>query len=334
MSFSVVIPVRNEEANIRNVLSDLQTQTFDKSRFEVIVVDDFSTDSTWSILSEVRDNTSLDLKIAGLKDPSTHGKKNALTSGIAEAKHEVILTTDADCRLHERWIDSYAKAFSSQTQIVAGPVALEGQGVFAEMQITEFVGLIAFGGVTLSSNNPSMCSGANLGFKKKAFIEVGGYEGNIGIPSGDDEFLLYDIIKRYPRSGRFLKSESATVTTKTQPTFQQFLNQRSRWISKWKHNKNWKLRLTAVLFFIDYLLFLTVVTGTIFGYFHATFMGVIIASRFLANYILLKKVSNFLGHSIVLKPLLLLQVLYPFHVLVMGLQSMFGGYTWKGRKYG
>ncbi len=333
-SFSVIIPVRNEEENIRNVLSDLQKQTFDKNQFEVIVVDDFSTDATGSIVTEIKEGTDLNLRILSLDNPMIHGKKNALTKGVKAAKHKIILTTDADCRMNEKWIESYEYAFSPGTQIVAGPVSLVGQGLFADMQMTEFAGLIAFGGVTLTSNNPSMCSGANLGFRKDAFEEVGGYQGNIELPSGDDEFLLYDVIKKYPKSGRFLKSAYGTVKTKTQPTFEQFRNQRSRWISKWKYNKNWKLRLTAILFFVDYLLFLTAITGTIFGYFPPIFLGVIFVSRLLANYILLKQVSNFLDHRNVFKPLLLLQILYPFHVLIMGLQSIFGGYTWKGRKYG
>lgn len=333
-TFSVVIPVRNEDANIRAILGDLENQTIDKIKFEVIVVDDFSTDDTNKKVKELIESLDLNLKIVSLNDPTIHGKKNALTRGIREAKNEIILTTDADCRMGERWIESYEYAFAKETQIVAGPVALEGKGLFADMQMTEFAGLIGFGGVTLSSNNASMCSGANLGFRKEAFEEVGGYQGNIEIPSGDDEFLLYDIVKIYPGSGRFLKSVFGTVRTKTQPTFESFRNQRSRWTSKWKYNKNWKLRLTAVLFFMDYLLFLIAVVGTIFDHFSLAYLIILFVLRLAANFTLLKQVSNFLNHSNVFGPLLLLQLFYPFHVLVMGIRSLFGGYTWKGRSYG
>ncbi|MEP5612371.1 MAG: glycosyltransferase [Cyclobacteriaceae bacterium] len=333
-SFSIIIPVRNEEKNIEKILDDLQNQTIDQSKFEVIVVDDFSTDSTRKILKNLEESIDLNLKILSLSDPAVHGKKNALTMGIKEARNEIILTTDADCRLGERWIESYSYSFTPEVQIVAGPVALEGDSLFSDLQRTEFAGLIGFGGVTLESNNPSMCSGANLAFKKKAFEEVGGYQGNIGIPSGDDEFLLYDIMMKYPKSGRFLKSEFGTVRTKTQPTFGSFWNQRSRWISKWKYNKNWKLRLIAVLIFTDYLLFLLAIVGTVFGYFTIVFLGIIFIIRLAANYSLLKQVSNFLHHSNVLGPLLLLQLFYPVHVLVMGIGSLFSKYTWKGRSYG
>ncbi|MEP1097487.1 MAG: glycosyltransferase [Cyclobacteriaceae bacterium] len=333
-SFSIIIPVRNEEDNIENILDDLHKQTIDKSMFEVIVVDDFSTDSTSKVLRRVAESTDLNLKVLSLNDPTVHGKKNALTRGIMEAGNDIILTTDADCRLGERWIESYIYAFTPETQIVAGPVALAGDGLFSDLQRTEFAGLIGFGGVTIASNNPSMCSGANLGFKKDAFEEVGGYQGNIEIPSGDDEFLLYDIMKKYPKSGRFLKSEYGTVRTRTQPTFESFRNQRSRWISKWKYNKNWKLRLIAVLIFVDYLLFLLAIVGTIFGYFTIAFLGVIFTVRLAANYTLLKQVSNFLNHPNVFAPLLLLQLLYPVHVLVMGIGSLFSKYTWKDRSYG
>jgi cellulose synthase/poly-beta-1,6-N-acetylglucosamine synthase-like glycosyltransferase len=332
-TFSVIIPARNEALCIEEVIRDLQQQTYDKSKYEVIVVDDFSLDKTREKIQELIKSTTIDLKLVPLVDPLQVGKKNALTKGIQVAKNEIILTTDADCRLGDRWIESYSKAFSKNTQIVTGPVLLKGSGFFSKLQMTEFVGLIAFGGVTLSSNNPCMCSGANMGFRKEAFVEVGGYLSNIQIPSGDDEFLLFDIMKRFPQSGRFLKSREGIVITHTQASYTDFLNQRFRWISKWKHNKNWKLQLTAILFFIDYFLILIALIGVIFNAFTFQFFGMLMMLRFLSNYLLLKSTGNFLEHKLIFLPLVLLQIIYPFHVLFMGLLSIFGRYTWKGRKY-
>ena len=50
ISLSVVIPVRNEEANIGNVLDQLSCQTLDPSRYEIIVVDGMSEDRTMEIV--------------------------------------------------------------------------------------------------------------------------------------------------------------------------------------------------------------------------------------------------------------------------------------------
>lgn len=331
--FSVVVPVRNEELNVVSVLRDLERQEFPKDRFEVLVVDDFSEDGTMAAVEQFRASTKLDLKILASQDTHQGGKKHALTRGIQEAKHEIILTTDGDCSMGENWIKSYASVFSNGVQAVAGPVALQGKGMLAALQKIEFAGLMAFGGATLSANNPSMCSGANFGFKKEAFERVGGYSDNIEIPSGDDEFLLYSIIKESPRSGRFLKSRDAIVQTKALQSFGSFFQQRARWVSKWKHNKNWKLRMMAVLFFIDYALFAYAGIASILGTFPIEFFLVLFSLRLLANYTFLKPASRFLGYGNAEGVFILLQIFYPFHVLLMGVVSIFGRYTWKGRKY-
>ncbi len=332
-SFSVVVPVRNEERNIEFVLRDLENQTYQQSHFEIIVVDDFSDDRTADVVMQYAERSPLDLKIIRLENPDEKGKKHALTKGIAEAKHELIITTDADCRLPGTWLESFAKAYNDQINIVAGPVTLQGAGLFSQMQKVEFSGLLAFGAVTLSDNNPSMCSGANLSFRKQAFEEVGGYASNIQIPSGDDEFLLYDIVKKFPNSGKFLKSKDAMVITKTHESSATFFNQRLRWINKWRHNKNWKLRLIAILFFFDYLILVGGLIGTLIGLIPIYVMLSLLVLRLLSDYVLLRKVAAFSNHSRILGPVLILQIFYPFHVLFMGVISIFGNYSWKGRRY-
>lgn len=332
-TFSVVIPVRNEEGNVGSIIEDLQNQKYPLGRYEIIVVDDFSTDETGAEVEKHIQDSKVPMTLLRLSDENKQGKKHALTKGIEAASNEIILSTDADCKIGPDWIASYDGAFSNSTQIVAGPVKLQGKGLFANMQKAEFAGLVAFGAATLTDNNPSMCSGANLGFRKKAFNKVGGYKSNISIPSGDDEFLLYDIVKEYPHSGMFLKADEAIVETKAHQEIKSFLNQRARWTSKWKHNKNSKLRLTAVLFFLDYLLFLLGWTLVISGKLEISFMLVVFGARFVSNYLLVKLLGSSLTHTNVLWSLFWVQIFYPFHVLFMGLISIFGRYTWKGRRY-
>ncbi len=332
-ALSIIIPTRNEDENIECILIDLERQSYPKDKFEVIVVDDFSEDKTCQQARKIAETLALDFKILQLENLDEKGKKHALTRGVNEAKYELVLTTDADCRIGEKWIESYAHAFTEETHIVAGPVSLYGHGLFAQMQKIEFVGLMVFGAATLTSNNPSMCSGANLGFRKTAFCAVGGYKDNIHLPSGDDEFLLYDIMKKYPSSGSFLKAKDAVIQTKAHQSFHSFFNQRSRWISKWKYNKNWKLRLLALLFFSDYLVFVFAFIMTLFGKIPVDFIATAFVVRGASNYILLRSTSNFFHAGRVGSALFLLQIFYPFHVLFMGVLSIFGWYTWKGRKF-
>lgn len=331
--FSVIIAARNEQKNLAAITEDLENQNYPRDQFEIIIVDDFSEDNTLSFLEEWEKNSKLNITILSLNDESKQGKKYALSFGIETAKNEIILTTDCDCRLPSEWISSFATAFADDTQIVAGGVSLKGDGTFAKLQQVEFSGLVAFGAATLAANNPSICSGANLAFRRKAFEKVGGYESNIHLPSGDDEFLLYDILREYPKSGFFLKSKKSVVQSKTHSGLSKFMNQRLRWASKWKYNKNWKLRGIAILFFFENLSFLAGWIGVLVNVLPILPLLLITIIRVFSQGLLVYQVRKFFDYGRHVLPLILLQIIYPFHILFIGVLSIFDHYTWKGRSY-
>ena len=108
-TISVVVAARNEADNIENLLEDLANQSFLQSRFEVIIVDDHSDDDTFQIASNF---TLSNLKV--LKLESGIGKKAALHSGISDATNELIVTTDADCRVGEKWLETLAAFYEKK----------------------------------------------------------------------------------------------------------------------------------------------------------------------------------------------------------------------------
>lgn len=330
--FSIVIPVRNEEKTIEKLLTCLEYQEYDKNKYEVIVVDDFSEDNTYDYITSLKNQFEMDLKTVALDNVRASGKKRAITLGVETAKYDFIITTDADCQMGPLWLASYA-TMAEKSKFIAAPVVLKGDGLFSRLQQSEFSGLIGFGAVTMTNGSPSMCSGANLGFDKSAFFEVGGYADNLNIPSGDDEFLQYHVYQKHPDKVSFLKSKSAIVVTSTHTLFSKFINQRIRWTSKWKYHKNFKLRVTAVLFFCDHLLFLGGLGLTLAGNLPVYIVPLILVLRWIASCIYLFPIQKFLGLLTNGWSLLLLQIIYPFHVLFMGLNSIFGRYTWKGRNY-
>jgi len=332
ISFTVIIPARNEESVIVGVLACLASQDYDKSDYEVIVVNDFSDDGTEKVVHECIEKFDLDLRLISLSDPNKQGKKYALTEGVAHSKFDFILTTDADCQMGPMWISSFVEK-ANNYEFIAGPVALKGRGLFARLQQAEFSGLLGFGAVTLEHDNPSMCSGANLGFSKKAFEVVGGYEDNINIPSGDDEFLLYNITEKFPGKASFLKNKASLVITPAHDSLQQFINQRKRWTSKWKYNKNRILRFVAIMFFLDYLFYFLFLLVCLANWDLLCYLGVIMIARFGVERLFIGSVNSFVGNRKTGLALLVLQIIYPIHVLFMGVNSIFGNYTWKGRKY-
>src|SRR5436309_2696283 len=101
---SVIIPARNEEANIGVLLQALQQQTYPRELFEVIVVDDHSEDDTVAVVKQFKE-----VKLLSVASNNINSfKKKAIETGITAATNELIVTTDADCRAPADWLQTIA----------------------------------------------------------------------------------------------------------------------------------------------------------------------------------------------------------------------------------
>lgn len=240
LKVTVVIPARNEELNIGALLQDIANQNYPLDFIQVIVVDDHSTDQTRKIAEEFigfRKNWKV---LSLIKPKGTAYKKAAITQAIQNSDGDIILTTDADCRVGKHWIRTMVSEFKNSTVgLVSGPVTMWDNGTwFQQFQSLEFTGLIAIGAGSMQRGAPNMCNGANLAYRRDAFYEVNGFEGVDHIASGDDELLMHKIYSTSKYLVKFQKSREAIVNTAPCYTFRQFLNQRIRWVSKSTHYKN------------------------------------------------------------------------------------------------
>ena len=236
---TIIIAARNEEKNILSCLEHLYLQNFPKELFEIIVVDDDSTDTTATIVKhEIKKNNNL--RLIELKKESLSGKKKAIEEGIKNSKGDLIITLDADCVMGERWLINMVLFYEQhRPKMIIGPVSLTGGKKFIEkFQAVEYAGLMLITGATAFMKNPLMCSGANLAYEKKAFYEVGGFEGIDSKASGDDVLLLFKMKKKYPQQIKFIKSKEAIVSSQPVNTLHDFINQRIRWSSKTTSSKN------------------------------------------------------------------------------------------------
>lgn len=336
---SVIIPVRNESENILQLLYDLNKQKLSSNQFEVIVVNDDSTDDTIEKILGNRMNFKFQLKICHLKvEEGFKGshKKRALTLGIENSKGDYIVTTDGDCRVPTQWLSTLKKIITEQNPAcITGPVTFEKENtLFKDMQIMEFAFLIGTGASSLHMGFPNMCNGANLSFSKKAFLEVKGYEDNTHIPSGDDEFLMHKIFKKYPGKVYFLKSKNFIVTTKAKDDFKSLFYQRRRWAGKWKLYSDIKISLFAAFYFIFNLIFFAIFILVMFGKYPVEIFLLQTIIRFIIDFIFLKSIMKFLNQQFSLSLFFLAEILYPFYIIVLGIASNFGNYEWKGRKLG
>src|SRR5687767_7928834 len=117
---SVIIPIRNEQSNLKTLTDSLKQQAYPSSRFEVIIVDDHSTDDSWNILQAISSapirirSIKLADEISGKAQIKAH-KKLAIEKGIDLAEGELIVTTDADCVFDPKWL-SYIVSYYQMTK--------------------------------------------------------------------------------------------------------------------------------------------------------------------------------------------------------------------------
>ncbi len=327
---SVIIPARNEEDNIAELLKSLEEQTYPREFFEVIVVDDHSTDNTVAMVRRFPFARVLQLDEDGINSY----KKKAIETGIAHATGDLIVTTDADCIVPRQWLQQIAEFKTTNNAVlIVAPVALEnGKSILSAFQQLDFMVLQGITGASVFKKIHSMCNGANLAYGKKAFDEVDGFKGIDQIASGDDMLLMHKIDKHFPGRLSYLKSQQATVTTEPMATWSDFFNQRIRWASK--ASKYDDKRIIAVLWLI-YLFNLSFLALLIAGFWDYRYWIVALAYWVLKTLIELPfcvDLSRFFHQEKLVRYFFFLQPLHIFYTIISGLFGQFGKYEWKGRR--
>jgi len=254
-----------------------------------------------------------------------------LTEGVKMAKGEIILITDADCVLPQDWISRMVMSFDDDTTMVIGLVKIQQeQSLFSNLQALEFSSVMGSGVSLLMLGFPVMCNGASLSFRKRSFEEVNGYQDNLHIPSGDDEFLMRKLMNNFPDSIESIHWPLAVVATKPQPTLKSFIHQRLRWAGKWKANDSVRIKALA-LYILLFQITCIVAIGLLFFGNNLVMVCGLLGVKFLIEGYFLYKVSKTLHQRFSVPAFIILQLIYPFYVVIIGIASQLVDYEWKGR---
>lgn len=336
---SLVIPVRNEEANLGLLLEDLEGQDYPAQKIEIIVVDDHSEDHTAALVREHKTRLA-NLRLIRLDSPDS-GKKAALEKGIRASAHSLILNTDGDCRVGPGWIAGMVKGFANPAiRLVAGAVLYEpDRGPFPSLQSLEHFSLTAVTAGSAGLGDPLLCSAANLAYYRKDYLEFIRQEGKV-TESGDDVFLMFWIKKQFPNPFRFAVSRETLVRTSPAVTPGDFFMQRLRWASKSRHYRDRSTILTALLVFgmnaCLTILLLGGIAGSLAGWEGQgdwiLAAAVLLGGKSVVDFLLLHPVLKHYGKTGLLRYFLPLEIIYFMYVSLTGLCVPFFSYRWKGRK--
>lgn len=329
---TVMIAARNEAERIHYTIEDLLAQDYPKHLTEIIIVDDHSTDHTDEIISRYADRG---VKLLQLNEaqPLNSYKKKAIATAIGISTGELMVATDADCRMGPKWLSSIVAYYEAEQPVmISAPVTFfEEKSLFERMQTLEFAYLIGIGAGFLGNKRASTCNGANLAYRKDTFYEVGGFTGIDDLASGDDELLLQKIAERFPGKIGFLKLREAVVYTHAKTTLHDFLQQRRRWASKSTKYKDKKVVfLTICIWLFNISLLVNMGLGIYNHYFFYLFL-IQFLLKYVVEFVFLLPIALFFKRQ---RLMLLLLLIEPFHILYfvyVGLMGNTKKYIWKGR---
>jgi len=325
---SIIVSCRNEERNIANLITDILNQDVN-FKFELLIINDHSEDKTLQIALAYAEKYQ-HIKVFSLNE--IEGKKNAIQLGIQKSKSELILVTDADCRIGTKWLSVFYNMYQTHdVTLISAIVMLEGTNFFTHLQSLEFLSLIASGAGSIGIGKGIMCNGANLAFSKKIFEKENILNPNVA--SGDDVFLLQSVKKHFQNKVLFATAKELIVKTKAKPTFRELMNQRIRWASKSSSYSDWDMQYASLIVFLANLsLFLFVILFFLFRISFIYFLGAFLLKASI-DFLFLYFITRYLEIKKLLKYFIPLVVLYPIYILVVAFSSQFLSFTWKGRKY-
>lgn len=329
IKLSIVIPFRDEEANLPVVLNALLTQTLSQDLFELILVDDHSTDNS---PSEVQRYSSKFQFLKMLSLPvGVKGKKAALAYGVDRASNPVIVFTDADCIPSRFWLETISISAGRGACFIIGAVVMNPINGFArKFQSLEYSSLMASAMGSCAIGHPVIASSANLAFRKD-LLDVDAESMNPNVSSGDDMFLLHRAKRIADCRIEFLNDARSIVQTSTESTIVEALGQRKRWASKSTHYKDSDTIITGLIVLIFSLSLVVLLFASFFNVKYLFYIFILLVVKLFVDYPLMNRYLKFTGQDALLKVFLPLQLVYPIYVVYSFFTGIFIKVTWKGR---
>ena len=329
---SVVVAARNEEQALPLLLARLNEQTYPKDLFEVIIVDDYSTDGTAGAVASFLSERVRMIRPAAPVHQSS--KKKAIEAGVTAARGSLVVITDADCLPPPSWLESMAAFYGEKAPVfIAAPVKFVHN--HSPLQLFQAIDFMVLQGITAASTAAgvhSMCNGANLAYTGQAFNAVGGFQGIDAVASGDDMLLMYKIWKQHPDKVLYLKSPAAVMPTQPMPTWRAFYHQRKRWASKTLHYDDYRITAVLALVYFVNLLFFVLLAAAIINPTYWVLVLVYLGVKTVIEFPFVASVARFYKERGLLKYFPFFQPLHIAYTVSVGLLSQLGKYEWKGRQ--
>ena len=298
---SVVICARNESENLRRNLPAILKQ--DYPDFEVIVINDGSTDESEDLLSELEEEYP-NLYHSFTPDSARYisRKKLALTLGIKASKYDWLVFTEADCTpVSDKWLRRIARNFTPSTDIVLGYSGYErGKGwLHKRVSFDSLFTSLRYLGFALAGK-PYMGIGRNLAYRKELFFKVKGFSTHLNMQRGEDDLFINQIANE--NNTRVETSPDSVIRMQPVERYKDWKEEKVSYMATarfYKGSQRWLLGLetaTRLFFYVACL------SGIVFGIlsFHWLAAGLALLLwivRYSAQAYVINKTANEMGDN-------------------------------------
>ncbi|MFH1010344.1 MAG: glycosyltransferase [bacterium] len=334
-SVSVVLPARNEARVLERTILSLLAQDY-PGEWEIIAVDDRSTDSTPAILAHyAREHSRLRFRRITEPNPPSP-KKHALAKGIEMATGEIICTTDADCVFHPRWLRTMVSHFDESVGVVAGLTRFkfpDGHEPFWQrLQNLDFMlqGYLAAGAIGIGI--PSSCNGSNLAYRRTVYDTVVGFSDFAHQVSGDDVLFAQKVSQTTDWRVVYASAPETIVDSLPVPTIRELLHQRLRWASKGlDYRGSMKFLLFGLYFYYALLLAFPIVA--LLHPASLPLLGIVALWKLGWDWLVIYEGSRLFGQKDSLVYFLPYEIAHTISTLLLGLGGLLFPFRWKGDWY-
>jgi 1,2-diacylglycerol 3-beta-glucosyltransferase len=327
LSVSVIIAARNEDANLHDCLESVAHQTYSTSLYEIIVINDGSTDDTETICNDFAKRYSHIKVITAKDDEIIRGKANALAQGIEAATGEIILITDADCTVPRTWVEQTAMRYDSNVGLIGGFTLQKATSPFQGMQSLDWTFILGMAAATAGLGNPLGSIGNNLSFRRSAYDQVGGYK-KLKFSVTEDYTVVQAIVSSNKWKYIYPIDLKHLVESKSCPNFQALIRQKHRWGKGGLDMKPAGLAIMVVGFLMHISPFIMLLWGGIFQ------AAAALTIKFIADYVFLYQILQRLDRKEDLRWFTWFEIYFLIYVLLLPFIVFFGGKVkWKGREF-
>jgi 1,2-diacylglycerol 3-beta-glucosyltransferase len=327
LSVSVIIAARNEEENLQECLESVANQTYPISLYEIIVINDGSTDGTEAICNDFIKRYPNIKSIQVKEDTIIRGKANALAQGIEAASGEIILITDADCTVPKTWVEQTVNRYDPEVGLIGGFTLQKATTPFGGMQSLDWTFILGMAAATAGLGHPLGSIGNNLSFRRSAYDQVGGYR-KLKFSVTEDYTVVQAIVgsKRwkylYPIDLKHL------VESKSCQNFQSLIRQKHRWGKGGLDMKPAGLAIMVIGFLMHLSPFIMLYWGGVLQ------AAIALMIKFIADYIFLYQILSRVDRKEDLRWFYWFEIYFLIYVLLLPFLVFFGGKVkWKGREF-